>query len=365
MPRGGTLAIETTDIDIVEDDAVRYPGLAPGAYTLLTVSDTGLGMEEETQRHIFEPFFTTKPEGAGTGLGLSTVYGIVRQSGGRVFAESKPGQGATFRIFLPRVAAAGHPEVVTPEDDTDVRASETILVVEDQEDVRMLTAEVLRDLGYRVLEASSGSAALRQVEQYTEPIHLLLTDLVMPGMSGRELVDRVRLLRPALKHMFMSGYAGHPGDALSGGTAAGAAFIAKPFTPAALAKKVREVLGRRGTHGAILVVDDEEGIQELFRSVLGSAGYEVVAARNGEEAVKIAQEREFDLVITDLVMPEREGLGTIQVLRREHPYLKVAAMSGAFGGHFLDVAAKLGACASLKKPISPEQLLVTVRDLLH
>jgi hypothetical protein len=364
MPRGGTLAIETRDIDVAEKDAAAYPELPPGAYTLLTFSDTGLGMDEETQRHMFEPFFTTKPEGTGTGLGLSTAYGIVRQSGGWIFAESKPGQGATFRIFLPRVAGTVPAEVVTADGGTDVRASETILVVEDQEDVRMLAAEVLRDHGYRVLEAASGGAALLQAEQFTEPIHLLLTDVVMPGLSGRELADRLTLLRPGLKHMFMSGYAA---GALSGTTATGlaTAFIAKPFTPAALAKKVREVLGRRSIHGAILVVDDEEGIQELFRSVLGSAGYEVDGAGNGREALRLARQREFDLVITDLVMPECEGLETIRTLRLEHPDLKVAAMSGAFGGQFLNVAAKLGACASLKKPISPDQLLAIVRDLLN
>jgi CheY-like chemotaxis protein len=180
--------------------------VTPGPYILLTVTDTGIGMDEETRRLIFEPFFTTKGKGKGTGLGLSTVYGIVRQNQGWIWVDSEPGKGSTFKIYLPRMAgrpAAGEAAEAAP---IMVKGNETVLVVEDQDDVRRLATAVLRSQGYRVLEAAHGNAALVLAERQSEPIHLVLSDVVLPGMNGRELAERLRVLHPDIKVLYTSGY---------------------------------------------------------------------------------------------------------------------------------------------------------------
>jgi two-component system cell cycle sensor histidine kinase/response regulator CckA len=239
MPQGGRLTIQTRNIRI--DAAESRPGGRPGPYVLLAVSDTGCGMSEGTQARLFEPFFTTKGPGRGTGLGLATVYGIVQQSGGHIDVESARGQGTTFRIYLPRVEALAP----TRKSHQGVRlrpgGRETVLLVEDEAAVRALVRVVLREGGYTVLEARHGVEALRLAEQHTGPIHLLLSDVVMPELGGRELADRLAALRPGLKILYLSGYTD---DAVlrHGVQEAEAALLQKPFTPDALALKVREVL---------------------------------------------------------------------------------------------------------------------------
>jgi CheY-like chemotaxis protein len=240
MPNGGKIRIETSDTNV--DPAFREHSLIePGAYVLLSVSDTGVGMDKETQSRIFEPFFTTKEKGKGTGLGLSTVYGIVKQSGGYIFAHSDLGRGTTFRIYLPRVEDPA--EHTGPVNHTQVAAggSETVLLVEDEESVRQLVRETLAAKGYRVMEADNGEAGLRVSEGHAGKIHLLITDVVMPGMSGRELAQRVTSARPEIKVLFLSGYTE---DAIihQGVLEPGTTFLQKPFTLQALSRKVREVL---------------------------------------------------------------------------------------------------------------------------
>src|SRR5437773_9313187 len=249
MPEGGKLTIETANVELDEAYARRHVSVRPGPYVMLAISDTGCGMDAETQARIFEPFFTTKEPGKGTGLGLSTVYGIVKQSGGDIWVYSEPGRGTTFKIYLPWVEGAV--ETVEPgvAPARDVRGSETILLGEDDGGIRRLVRQVLAERGYWVLEAIHGTHAIQISEQHTVPIHLLVTDVVMPGMSGRDLAERLKPSRPNMKVLFMSGYTDkaivHHGE-LDPGTA----VVRKQFTPDALARKLREVLhSRSARHG--------------------------------------------------------------------------------------------------------------------
>ncbi|MBI4483969.1 MAG: response regulator [Acidobacteria bacterium] len=241
MPQGGKLTIETANVELDEAYARNHVAVRPGAYVLLAVSDTGCGMDKEVQSHLFEPFFTTKEPGEGTGLGLSTVYGIVKQSGGNIWVYSEPGHGATFKIYLPaveEVVAVASPEGARP---LAMGGSETILLAEDDEPVRNLARQILEMHGYTVLEAQNGREALEICKRHEGPIHLMVTDVVMPQMSGRDLADRAAQLRPGIKLLYLSGYTGKA-IVQHGVLEPGVAFLQKPFTPDALARKVREVL---------------------------------------------------------------------------------------------------------------------------
>jgi len=240
---------------------------------------------------------------------------------------------------------------------------ETVLVVEDQEEVRHLTVAVLEDCGYHVLSAANGQIALEVSEQHKGPIHLLITDAIMPGMSGRQLADRLLHTRPFTKVLFMSGYTDNVA-AYRFEVDAGRAFLQKPFDPDSLAAKVRETLGPPQVAARILVVDDEDGVRSLLRHLLTDAGHEVLEAGNGKEATEKLRSEAIDLMITDLVMPEREGIETILELRRTRPDLGIIAMSGAFGGQFLRAARLFGARATLSKPIDPDVLLAEVEGFL-
>ncbi|MCM3877264.1 MAG: response regulator [Thermoanaerobaculia bacterium] len=238
MPGGGRLTLELADADLDAPFAAAHDTIPPGRYVLLSIADTGSGMDAETLGHIFEPFFTTKEKGKGTGLGLATVYGIVRQTGGYIAVETVPGAGTAFRIYLPRCAesrtSGTRPSV------SSFRGSETVLLAEDEPSVRAFLQTVLERHGYSVLVAENGAAALDVVTRDPRLIHVLLTDLVMPGMNGRELASRVAALRPAIRIVFMSGYAADIVTDLAADGASG--FLSKPFSERALAAKLREVL---------------------------------------------------------------------------------------------------------------------------
>ena len=253
MPRGGRVTIETTNTTLDDNADLKHVSVKPGEYVMLTVSDTGSGMDQATLGRIFEPFFTTKDLGKGTGLGLSTVYGIVKQSGGNIWVYSEPGMGTVLKVYLPRIDNADAPtidklayEVTAP------RGTETILLVEDEDVVRGLTRKILMQAGYNVLDAAGGEEAIRLCRTHAGAIDLLLTDVVMPGISGKEIADRLLELRPETRILFMSGYTDEA-IVQHGVLDEGVEFIQKPFTWVGLARKVRDVLNSNGAAALVSV----------------------------------------------------------------------------------------------------------------
>jgi two-component system, cell cycle sensor histidine kinase and response regulator CckA len=252
MPTGGTLVIRTSNVQLDEMAAPQISAsLEPGDYVVLSVTDTGAGMDEETKSRIFEPFFTTKGPGKGTGLGLATVYGIVRQSGGGISVESKLGRGTTFRIYLPQETAPLADTRPLPRLPARAHESETILVVEDEEIVRELVCEVLEGHGYKVICAADGRQALEMAAKFEAPIHLLITDVIMPHMNGQELAIELSRVRPDMKVLYVSGYSDN--DISDHGVLdPDVELLQKPFTPHTLLERMREVMGtseRRSSNG--------------------------------------------------------------------------------------------------------------------
>jgi two-component system cell cycle sensor histidine kinase/response regulator CckA len=337
MPAGGKLTIETSNVEIDEEHAARHVAVDPGSYVQLAVTDTGSGMDEQTKARIFEPFFTTKEKGKGTGLGLSTVYGIVRQSGGNIWVYSEPGLGTTFKIYFPRdfstMARDTRPPPTVSRRPT---GGETILVVEDEEALRNVARRALDAAGYEVLIAADGNEAIRTAAENRGNIHLLVTDVVMPRMSGNVLAQDLSRTRPALKVLYMSGYTD---DAIvhHGVLDAGTHFLAKPFTGADLVRKVREVLDggvRNPADGNDPAVEpdvekqeqplDQAGVRALPADVLGELRRAVIAARYDEmvELVETLRTTQPDVAAGLRRMADRfdyDGLGDLLGERKEEP----------------------------------------------
>jgi two-component system, cell cycle sensor histidine kinase and response regulator CckA len=248
MPQGGRLTIEARNCELDDSYKDKHQPVIPGRYIMLAVEDTGCGMDADTQSRIFDPFFTTKELGKGTGLGLATVYGIVKQSGGYIWVYSELNKGTTFKVFLPRVEQSAEPPKPDEPEGMALQGCETILLAEDSASLRQMAREYLESTGYTVLEASSGSEALEHAKDFQGPIHLLLTDVVMPGISGPELAAELASLRPGIRIIFTSGYTD---DAIArqGVLDPAVAFIQKPYRPKALARKIREVLGDHAANG--------------------------------------------------------------------------------------------------------------------
>jgi signal transduction histidine kinase len=244
MPQGGTVMIETRNVELDDAALAKRPAVRPGSYALLSVSDSGCGMDEETKKHLFEPFFTTKEVGKGTGLGLATAYGIVKHSDGHIVVDSHPGRGATFRIYLPR--ATSKPSAIAvknghPTGPAAAGGNETILLVEDEEAVRTLARNILQDHHYTVLEACDGAEAIQVSSRWPNPIDLMVTDVVMPRLNGNQLADRLMPVRPDMKVLFMSAYPSHE-IAHHGMLNPSIHFLQKPFTPDVFTRTVRDVL---------------------------------------------------------------------------------------------------------------------------
>jgi CheY-like chemotaxis protein len=251
MPEGGKLLITTANLDVNEVSQERYPELEPGSFVALKIQDTGVGIDPEIRRHIFEPFFTTKNRATRTGLGLSTVYRIVEQSGGHIQVDSEPGEGATFRVFLNSVVTeTEEPEPVALS--LPLGGNETVLLVEDEDAVRGLLRQFLAGQGYRVLEASDGEEAVKLVGKEEAPIDLMLSDIVMPGMSGTELAEKLGQIQPSVRVLLMSGYTERlEGFVDRGSGKGGVNFLQKPFSMEALARKVREILDEAPSTSAV------------------------------------------------------------------------------------------------------------------
>jgi PAS domain S-box-containing protein len=252
MPQGGKLILETANVRLDDEDGLLHVGLKPGHYVMLSVTDTGTGMPPEVKERIFDPFFTTKDVGKGTGLGLSTVYGIVNQTGGSILVYSHPGKGTTFNVYLPRVEIPIELPLVNAVPTKRSQGSETILLVQDEEMLRMLARAALEKNGYHVLEASTGEEALQRVQDYShDPIHLMVTDMLMPGMTGLKLAEHLAPLHPEMKVLYMSGHADIPTPDPST-LDPKIDFLPKPFSPDSLAYKVREMLDASSPEQAVL-----------------------------------------------------------------------------------------------------------------
>ncbi len=350
MPDGGTLTIQTEQIEIEKPGE----GAEPDSWVAITVMDTGVGMDEETQSHLFEPYFTTKDTGKGTGLGLSTIHGIIAQSGGRIEVESAPGAGATFRIWLPKMEQQ-LPAARSYEPALDLFGTETVVVVEDEPEVRAYTAAALKAYGYRVFMAENAQSAMEVFRSQKEHIDLVVTDLVMPGMSGKELAGKLAALHPSVKVLYVSGYSSDM-VARRGVLEEGLVLVEKPFSPEQLAQKVREVLGR--PHDRILAVVDGE-MRTLLRNLLADGGYQVVDAADPKQVNAV------DLIVTEVPTGEQDAIETVRELRETMPGVPVVAILDASRGRFLEMERLLAADAVIAKPISSEFLLKTVGELLR
>ena len=360
MRDGGKLTIETANAHVDEQYAARYPEIHPGQYALICVSDTGVGMTPDVMARAFDPFFTTKPIGEGTGLGLSQVFGFVKQSGGHIKLYSEIGLGTTVKIYLPRLLAA---EAIAEELELSLEprgdARETVLVVEDEDDVRVYSTETLRDLGYTVLDARDGPAALQVLEQHPEVI-VLFTDVGLPGINGRQLVDEACRQRPDLKVLFTTGYARNA-IVHQGRIDPGVELLVKPFTRAQLAGRIRAVidarLGFRGDEHVALIVEDEPLVRRYVTEALEALGFATVVAASAREGLATAERIKcVELAIVDIGLPDRNGLELAADLRLRWPDLKIVIASG-YGEPALGRLHSDGRVTHLAKPFDADGIL--------
>jgi CheY-like chemotaxis protein len=365
MPDGGKLTIETANCYLDEQYVAAQAEVPPGQYVMVAVTDTGSGMTPEVKTKAFDPFFTTKDVGHGTGLGLSQVYGFVKQSGGHVKIYSEVNEGTTIKIYLPRF----HSDDASIEQERAMALprgteTETILVVEDDHDVRNYACETLRELGYKVLDAENGSAALQLLERHAD-VHLLLTDVGLPGgMNGRRLAEEAQKRRTNLKVLFTTGYARNA--IVHGGRLdPGVQLMPKPFTQETLATKVRDILDTRSAPARILVVEDEALIQMLVTGYLESAGFRVDTVGSATEALNKLRmiPGAVDAVIVDVGLPDRSGDTLVREIRALHPSLPIIVASGRQQSTLRRLFQDEPRIAFVAKPYTDEDLRIALRAI--
>ncbi|QOY90298.1 hybrid sensor histidine kinase/response regulator [Paludibaculum fermentans] len=362
MAAGGLVTIESQEVILDEAYVESHLGVKPGRHAMLAVSDTGYGMDAKTQARIFEPFFTTKPAGKGTGLGLSTAFGIVKQSGGHIAVYSEPDVGSTFKVYLPAATALARTADDKPAV-TSVGGSETILLVEDDPGVREFAARVLRELGYTVHEAANGEQALRTGRILGDLVDLLVTDVVMPNLGGRQLSEALAPICRKMRVLFMSGYTQNA-IVQHGVLDPGLEFLAKPFNSRSLSERIREVLATPIRPRSVLLLDGDAAVTALLRDALEMKGYTVAIAADGADAVARCRQKPVDLLVVDAIAPESEALDQIHLLSHELPHVRLVAIAGNWDDHVRREARRAGAHECLQKPVSLDVFLKTVRDLI-
>ena len=403
MPLGGRLSMATSIVTLGDADEHRHLAVRPGVHVLLEVRDTGVGMSADVIQHIFEPFFTTKEVGKGTGLGLATVHGIVKQSDGDISVESEPGHGTAFRVYLPQILDEA--PIVAPEerivvDDTLSRCVETILLVEDDVGVRLLTRLTLERAGYHVLEAGDPKIAAELASAYVAPIDLMLSDVIMPESGGAPLLEILAAARPAIRAVYMSGYADEAIRHVL--LPDGMPFMQKPFTPESLIRKVREVLDAPRTvtlspswkaeapsgtavpaeaplpdrlaerdqpqfpKGTVLLVDDNERYRSMLTRYMKSLGFYCLQANSGEEAlVHLAATPDITLVLSDVAMPGMDGLTLLGTIRQRWPDTAVLMITGIGEPDIVERCLLYGAMDVIEKPFNLHELQRRVLDVLE
>lgn len=362
MPGGGLVSIETREAVLDDDYARTHLGVAPGRHVLLAVSDTGHGMDQQTQGRIFEPFFTTKAPGKGTGLGLSTAFGIVKQSGGHIAVYSEVGVGTTFKVYLPVAGALARVAEQQPEVAM-LGGSETILLVEDDPGVRGFAARCLRELGYTVHEAASGEQALRLGRGLSDTLDLLLTDVVMPNLGGRQLAETLAPLCRGMRVLFMSGYTENA-IVQHGVLDPGIEYLPKPFNSRTLAERVRQVLATPRRPRAVLLLEGDTAVCAFLSDALSHDGYHSAVAATPEEVVSICRSRPVDLLVIDAIAPPDDTLHQIHLLARDLPHVRIAVIAGNWDDRIRREARRAGADECLQKPVALDYFLTTVGDLI-
>jgi len=367
--KGGVLRVGLENVVLGEDDASNYHGLTPGSYIRLIVSDTGCGIVPELTAHIFDPFFTTKEVGKGTGMGLSVVHGIIKKYGGKITFQSEPDKGTTFYVLFPvikdEVEAEIEPSEIIEE------GSERILFVDDEESLVIAAKDYLEDFGYQVITEINPVKALGIFKEDPEGFDLIITDMTMSDLTGDMLAKKIMSIRPDMPVILCTGYSEKISEVEAKGMGI-KAFVMKPALVEEMATTIRLVLDQgKGENVSvakrILVVDDEEQMRSILRQIMESAGYEVSEAPDGRVALGLCRKKQFDLIITDLIMPEKEGIETIIELKRGFPKVKIIAISGGGRGApetYLDIAKDIGADHTLAKPFDKEEILKIVKELL-
>jgi CheY-like chemotaxis protein len=363
MPNGGRLTIETANVHLDERYAASQVEVLPGQYVLLAVTDNGTGMPPDVRAKAFDPFFTTKDVGHGTGLGLSQVYGFVKQSRGHVKIYSEVGEGTTIKIYLPRFhasaeAAIDEPERIAPRGTN----NEAILVVEDDPDVRAYSVETLREIGYHVIEAPTGREALRVLEANPK-IAVLFTDIGLPGgMNGRQLADEAQKHRPNLKVLFTTGYARNA-IVHEGRVDPGVELLTKPFSQAALAGKLRDIIDARTTPARVLIVEDEVLIQLVAKEYLEDAGLKVDTAGSATDALNKLRliPGGVDAIVVDMRLPDRKGDDLVREIRSIYPTMPVVVASGDGKASLRTLFNDLSTISFATKPYTADDLYAALR----